>query len=39
MHGFRSIDEEETERISSERRTEERGSLARGEAVGFLGEG
>ena len=39
MHGFSSIEEEETERMSKERRTEERGSFASGEASCFLGDG
>lgn len=38
MHGFNSTEDEETERISSERRTEESGSFASGEADGFLGD-
>jgi hypothetical protein len=39
MQGFRRIGEEETERTSKERKTEEKGSLARGAASDLRGGG
>ena len=39
MHGFSKSEDEETERIIKDRRTEERGSFASGEVASFLGDG
>lgn len=39
MHGLRSRDDEETDRTSKERRTDDNGSLARGAASALRGSG
>jgi len=39
MHGFRRREDEETDRTSRERKTEDKGSLARGAASDFRGGG
>jgi hypothetical protein len=39
MHGLRSSEDDDTDRTSNERRTEERGSLAKGAVSAFRGCG